>query len=434
MRQRSATIHPVTDRGQIVVIGGGIIGLAVADELVRRGCAVTVLTAGQVADGASGVNAGWVVPALSDPVPAPGVLTASLRWMLRSDSPFYVRPRLSPSFARWMLEFRANTSRARYLSGLEAMAALNVRTIALYDRWRAEGLAFEEHRDGLLLAYRTEGEAQHELDGLGWLGRFGFPPATLGHPRELEPALADSFHGAVLLAGERHVDSTGLAGALVARLRGRGVDVHTDDPALALEPRGDRVSEVRTRRGRRFAADSVVVAAGAWTPALTRALRVRLPILGGKGYGLDFGPPPVRLRRSLYLHDRRVAMTPYADRLRLSGTMELTGLDTSIAPRRVAAIVAAAAGALRGWPADARPTRVASGLRPLTPDGLPVIGRVGRSNVFVASGHSMLGVTLAPATAEALAEVITGGTPHAVLERFDPGRFGWRSRRATARP
>jgi D-amino-acid dehydrogenase len=276
------------------------------------------------------------------------------------------------------------------------------------------------------MAYRTDREAAHEVDELAWLAQFGFPPATLGRPDLLEPALADAFRGAVLLTGARHVDSTALANALLARLREQGVDVHLGDAVQSLEPSRGRVGLVQTAAGLRLPADAVVVAAGAWTPVLTRGLHVRLPIIGGKGYGLDFGPAPVALRRPLYLHDDRVALTPYANRLRLSGTMELTGLDSSIAQRRVAAIAAAAARGIRGWPADARPTRVASGLRPLTPDGLPVIGRVGNSNVYVASGHSMLGVTLAPATAEALAELITTDEAQPVLERFDPGRFGWR--------
>jgi D-amino-acid dehydrogenase len=171
------------------------------------------------------------------------------------------------------------------------------------------------------------------------------------------------------------------------------------------------------------AADTVVVAAGAWTPTVLKSLGARVPIIGGKGYALDYLPAPVELRQALYLHEDRVAMTPYAGRLRLSGTMELTGLDTSISRRRTAAIAWAGSRALRTWPAGTAPTRVSAGLRPLTPDGLPVIGALRRHpNVFVASGHSMLGVTLGPATGEALAARIAG-EPAEVLGPFDPQRF-----------
>jgi D-amino-acid dehydrogenase len=170
-------------------------------------------------------------------------------------------------------------------------------------------------------------------------------------------------------------------------------------------------------------ADAIVVAAGAWTPGLLRATNVRVPIIGGKGYALDFAPAPIRLSRPLYLHDDRVAGSPYDGRLRLSGTMELTGLDMSVSRRRVDAISRAAARYLRGWPAQARPARVSAGLRPLTPDGLPVIGRVPRApGVWVASGHSMLGVTLGPSTGEALAAAMMGEAPE-MLRPFDPARF-----------
>ena len=182
-----------------------------------------------------------------------------------------------------------------------------------------------------------------------------------------------------------------------------GVPVRTDVTVQDVADDAPNALAVRTAAGP-IAADAIVVAAGAWTPALVRSLGARVPIIGGKGYALDYLPAPVELRQSLYLHEDRVAMTPYAGRLRLSGTMELTGLDTSISRRRAAAIARAGSHALRTWPAGTTPSRVSAGLRPLTPDGLPVIGALrGHPRVFVASGHSMLGVTLGPATGDALA-------------------------------
>jgi D-amino-acid dehydrogenase len=170
-------------------------------------------------------------------------------------------------------------------------------------------------------------------------------------------------------------------------------------------------------------AHAVVVAAGSWTPTLLRGTGVRIPIIGGKGYALDFTPAPVKVEHALYLHDYRVAASPYPGRLRLSGTMELTGLDTRISRRRVDAIAAAGARWLRDWPVDAQPARVSSGLRPLTPDGLPVIGRLPKApGVWLASGHSMLGVTLGPSSGAALAKAI-GGEDQPVLKPFDPARF-----------
>ena len=173
----------------VVVIGGGIVGLCSAYYLRRGGCEVTLLTGGQPGEGASSVNAGWIAPALSGPVPGPGVLSGSLRWMLRPDSPFYARPRLDPTFLRWLLEFRSHCNARDYAAGLDAMAELNRRTLPLYDELRADGLAFHESRTGLVMAYRHQREADHEIEELGWIKRFGFDSPVPGRPADLEPGL-----------------------------------------------------------------------------------------------------------------------------------------------------------------------------------------------------------------------------------------------------
>ncbi len=414
----------------VVIVGGGVIGLSTAWFLSKAGASVTVLTDGPTGTGASAVNAGWVVPTLSRPVAAPSVLSGSLKWMLRPDSPFYARPRLDPGFLRWLLEFRAHCNRRDYAAGLDAIANLNRRTFACYDAMRADGLLFDEQRAGLVMAYRHAKDADHEVEELQWLSRFGYGEPVVGRPTDIEPALGDEIGGAYLLPAERHVDPGTLTAALRDGIRARGGTVLENTRVRAIEPArtsggGPAGAPAATVVGEhdRWPAHAVVVAAGAWTPRLLHGIGTRVPIIGGKGYALDFEPPPVALRHPLYLHDDRVAGSPYDGRLRLSGTMELTGLDTGVSRRRVAAIARAAARYLRGWPADARPARVASGLRPLTPDGLPVLGRVPNAPaVWVASGHSMLGVTLGPASGEALAAAITGESPE-VLKPFDPARF-----------
>jgi D-amino-acid dehydrogenase len=183
--------------------------------------------------------------------------------------------------------------------------------------------------------------------------------------------------------------------------------------------------------GQRIPAGTVVVAAGAWTPRLLKSLRASVPIEAGKGYSIDLAPPPALLapvRRPLYLHETRVAITPLEGMIRLAGTMEFSGLNHDVRRERVAAIARSAAWAIHGWP-ERTPTsgpgvRVWNGPRPMTPDGLPIIGRLpGYRNLVVASGHAMLGVTLAPATGEAVAELITTDRPPDVIAPFDPARF-----------
>ena len=418
---------------RVVVVGAGIVGLCSAWSLKRRGVDVTVVTADPPGAGASSVNAGWIVPALSGPVPGPGVLTGSLRWMLNPSSPFYVRPRLNPSFLRWMLEFRGHCNARDYESGLEAMAGLNRRTMTLYDEMRAGGLEFAEHRTGLLMAFHSVRDYEHGLADMALLERFGYPHPVLGAPREFEPGLADGIVAGFLLPDERHVDPESLTAALAGWLTRELVDIRRVavlglSTGTASYPSRRRATgrgarpEVITQEGR-IQGDAIVVAAGVWTPAVSRALRVRVPVISGKGYSLDFAPAPVRLSHAVYLHEQRVGVSPYGDHLRFSGTMELTGLDQSISRRRVQALWKAGSAGFRDWPADVKPVRVSSGLRPLTPDGLPMIGQLTEApGVFVATGHSMLGMTLGPATGEALADLICG-LGSEILAPFAPARF-----------
>ena len=302
------------------------------------------------------------------------------------------------------------------------MAALNRDTMRLYDDLAADGVVGAGERAGLVMAFHSQRDHDHELAGLDWLARFDFPQPVLGRPGDLEPALNDQVAAAFLLPGERNVNPGAVSAALTARLREAGVEIRTGIGVRAIEASSSGRPVVHFGANA-VAADAVVVAAGAWTAGLVRSLGGRVPVIGGKGYALDFTPAPVTLQHSVYLHEDRVAITPYDGRLRLSGTMELTGLDESISKRRTGAIAKAGSAAFRDWPAGTTPTEVVSGLRPLTPDGLPVIGRLPKTpSVFVATGHSMLGMTLGPATGAALAALIAG-EPAEVLRPFDPGRF-----------
>ncbi len=171
----------------------------------------------------------------------------------------------------------------------------------------------------------------------------------------------------------------------------------------------------------------MVLAAGAWTPKIARYAGVSLPIQAGKGYSLEFSPAPIHVKHPIYLHESRVAITPFRNALRLAGTLELAGLDPRVRPGRIAAISAAARQSLAGWPANPGNAHAWAGFRPITPDGLPVIGRLpGFENLLVASGHAMLGVTLAPVTGEAVAELLVSGGALERLVPFDPGRFSGR--------
>jgi D-amino-acid dehydrogenase len=346
--------------------------------------------------------------------------------MRRADSPLYIQPRLDPGLIRWLLAFWRHCNARDYAAGLAATAELNRRTFTLYDEMSAAGVRYEQHRTGILFAYVSPAALEHDLREMEPLRQFGMDvpaPRWCDDVRELEPALGEAIAGGFWFQQERQVRPDSLTAGLVEYLTAHGVEIRSRTRATGFDRDGDRVTNVRLERGR-LETDAVLIAAGAWTPAVVRLAGGRVPIQPGKGYCLDYAPSPVPVRRALYLHEARVAVTPLAGMTRLAGTMEFSGINDRIRPERIAAIARAGATALRGWPADPAVARAGSGLRPMTPDGLPAIGLLkGYRNLAVAAGHAMLGVTLAPATGEAIAELLTTGRAPEAIRPFDPARF-----------
>src|SRR5215216_550405 len=339
---------------RIVVVGGGAIGLCAAFALERRGCRVTVVTAGEPGQGASAVNAGWIVPSLSEPVPAPGLVRTSLRWMRRPDSPLYIQPRPNPELVRWLVAFWRHCNAHDFTAGLAATAELNRRTFALYDDLAAAGVRFEQHRTGVLFAYQAPAALEHDLRAMEPLRQFGMdvPSPLWGDDvRALEPALSDRIAGGFWFTQERHVRPHTLTAGLVQYLNARGVAIRPGTRVTGFDRDGDRITNVRLERGR-LETDAVLICAGAWTPAVARLAGARVPIQAGKGYCLDYVPSPAPVGHALYLHEARVAVTPLDGLTRLAGTMEFSGINTRIRPERIAAIARAGSTALRGWPAE----------------------------------------------------------------------------------
>jgi D-amino-acid dehydrogenase len=406
------------------VVGGGVIGLCAAYALRQRGADVTVVEGNRTGSGASWGNAGWIVPSLSGPVPAPGVTSYTLRSIGKPDSPVYLRPRVDPALPAWMWRFWRSSNARSHDRGLQATARLAARTFELYDALEADGVDFRMWRDGLLFAFRTEQAAEAELRYLGALEPFGYKiPETVlvgSDLRAIEPALGPGAVAGLMIGEERHVDPTTLTAGLTARLRELGVQVLEGAEVTSFATSGSRITDARTTAGP-VSGDSFLLAAGAWSTPLARQLGVRIPMQAGKGYSFSIRPS-VAPSRPLYLGEAKIGVTPLGDRVRLAGTMELSGLNLRIDARRVDAIVTGAQRYLAEWPAE--PVReVWTGMRPMAPDGLPIIGALPRyDNAFVSTGHAMLGITLGPTTGEAVADLLDGKEDER-LTPFSPSRF-----------
>jgi len=406
---------------RVAVVGGGVIGLAIAHALAREGAEVVVLDGGALGAAASRGNAGWVTPGLSAPLPAPGTIAQALRWMPNPRSPLLVRPSASPRFWRWAFAFWRSCSPARHRAGMAALVPLGQRTLAAFDRLTADGVAFEEHRDGLLFVARAAGPLAHEAELLAAQRAHGYAgevqPLDRDAVHALEPALHPAVTGGLLAHAERHVRPETLTAGLAAKLRAGPTELreHTRVGRIRRAAAGWSVD------GEPF--DAVVVAAGVASRELLATLGVGIPLEAAKGYSVTSRGSGVAPRRPLYLLEAKLGVSPFAGGVRLAGTLELGSRSTDLARRRVEALDRAAARYLRDWRPGADRTDWA-GLRPLTPDGLPVIGAVpGHDGLFVATGHAMLGVTLAPATAELLAPLVLRAERHPELAPFALERF-----------
>ncbi len=411
---------------RIVVVGAGIIGLCCAYELRRRGAMVTVLEQGKAGAGCSAGNSGWIVPSLSTPLPAPGLLGTSLSWMLKRDGPFSIRPRIDPALARWLWHFSRCCNERIYRAGVLAMTRLTRGTPASYDALQADGVEFEMHRAGLLFVFRTEAGLRGTVEDVAAMAaRCGYRQPevlTANEVRLLEPGVSESISGGLFLAEERHIRPETLTAGLVKRLRERGVEIQSGAGVTGLQKRGAHVTAVTTR-AQVFEADQFLIAAGVWSDRLAKQVGCVLPLQAGAGYSVTVRNPLVTFRHSLYLFEAKLACSPFSSALRIAGTLDLCGLDAPVDRGRIASITRSADRYLNGW-RGAQGETTWMGMRPLLPDGLPAIGRApGADNVYVATGHAMLGMTLAPATALAVADAMCSGTDDPELAAFSPARF-----------
>ncbi len=408
---------------EVAVIGAGSVGLMAALELARRGLEPVVFErAGDVLSGCSAGSAGLLSPAHSTPLATPGAVREGLRHMLRRDSPFSMRPR--PGLITWLLRFMVAARADRVRTGTALLRELSIRSLELHQALEAEGLDTGLRSLGAINVYETEAAFAAGRSESAALAAYEVKSEILdpNEARRIEPALSDRVVGAVLYPDEAQCEPERFMRAAAEAAEGAGATILTNAEVFDLRMQGDRVAVLETALGN-VRPREVVVANGAWSARLSRRAGIAIHVEGGKGYHLDLDRADTDPRLPVYLQEARVIATPFEDRLRLAGTLQLTGLDLGVDRVRVAATLNAGVRALRGIEA-ARVTEVWRGIRPCTPDGLPVIGRSERvANVVFATGHGMKGLHLAPGTGRLVAQVVAGEEPMHDLAPYSPDRF-----------
>jgi D-amino-acid dehydrogenase len=412
----SAAVPPSATRSdRVVVVGGGVIGASCAYFLRRAGRAVTLIDSGRFGKGCSHGNCGYVCPSHVLPLAGPGAFRSALKTLFRKNSPLKVRMSLDPALWSWFWQFSRRCNQRDALAAGHAIQQLLVSSRALYGELFQSTLTdVEWDPAGLLFVFLTPSALDHyaQTDRL-LQSEFGLGAARLegGALSEFEPALKPSVAGAWQYASDGQLRPDKLMSAWRRTLESLGVEIreHCALRALAIDRR--LVRRLITNQGE-ITADQAVIATGAWTAQWRRMLRCSLPIQPGKGYSLTMPRPALCPRSPMIFEEHRVAISPMQTGYRVGSTMEFAGYDTSLNADRLRLLRESADLYLRE-PLSGPTLEEWWGWRPMTPDGLPFIGCVPAfDNVYLAAGHGMLGVSMAPATGKLVAELVTGLPPH----------------------
>lgn len=409
----------------VIVIGGGIVGLSTAFYLRAEGHEVTLLDKGTITEGASFVNAGYLTPSHIVPLAAPGMISKGLKWMLNSSSPFYIKPRLDADLISWGWKFMRSCSKKHVQRSLAAIKEINELSKGLYHEMHAS-VDFDFHLEdrGVLMAFKTSKAEKSEYSVMQAAQDLGLDVSLLGveEVNRLQPGIQMNIAGAYHYRCDAHSTPEVFMNQLKKNTLKSGVEIHTETTVKNFQVRGDRISTVVTDRGN-FEADEVVFAAGAWTEELLKPLKIILSVQAGKGYRIN-----VEARTGISLPciliESKVGVTPMQGFTRFAGTMEIAGINYNIRENRVNAIAHAATQYYSGLEIDLNDRKQAKcGLRPLSPDGLPFIGRHSScSNLVLATGHSMMGWSLGPATGKLVTEIISNKKLSMPIGKFSPER------------
>ena len=410
----------------VLIIGAGIIGITAAHFLLEEGRSPVVIDKGDVASGASYGNAGLIVPSHTFPLAMPGVTRQGLKWMLDPESPLYIKPRLDRDLVRWLWLFQSAANQATVDRVVPIIMKLTQLSQALYEDFANDpGLSFNYEQAGNFYLYATQAgldgamaEAKHLADHYGVKST----RLDLDQIQAQLPMVKPHVVGGIFYEADAHIVPDRFVRSLAAQVAERGGVLHSDTEVLSIKSVGRKVVEVITTKGT-FRPQQVILAAGAWSASLAKQMGLNLPVQPAKGYSITVQRPDDFPERPMHLGESKVVVTPMAESLRFAGTLEMAGLDLSINPRRVNAIRRGVSDFLDLDP-NAGLLEVWRGLRPLSPDTLPIIGRSPRQdNLYLVTGHGMLGISMGPGSGKLAAQMVAGSAPELDVSPYRLERF-----------
>ena len=410
---------------KIIIIGGGIIGLCSAYYLQKEGYQVTVIDQSNMDAGASYVNAGYLSPSHIIPLSAPGVMKKGLRWMFNPKSPLYIKPRLDLDFLKWSYAFNKSCNSKHVEKAIPIIKELTLLSQELYDGIRQdENFTFHLEKKGLLMLCQTEKMLEEEIKTANLANAEGLEASeiSLQDLKKLEPNVNINIKGATFYKCDSHSTPHEFMTEMLSHLKSVGVQFYTNERVEDLQVSNRKITAITTQN-QTLSADEYVLAAGSWSHLLSKKLGLQLLLQAGKGYSIN-SKQDIGINVPAILAEAKVAVTPMNGFTRFAGTMEIAGINQSINKIRVNSIADAVT---RYYPEIALTTEernaASSGLRPVSPDGLPYIGKSSKcANITIATGHAMMGWSMATATGKLVSEIISKKQMSLPIHHLNPGR------------
>jgi len=408
----------------IHIIGGGIIGLCSAWYLQQEGCRVTVIDDYDFSDGTSFGNAGMIVPSHFIPMANPGIISKGIKWLLDPKSPFSIKPRFNLELIQWLWYFYRSAQTKKTQEVMSVLHDLNMCSKSLYKELSAkEGFNFDFNERGLLMLYKTKKQEQEEKHVLHQAHQLGVKAHLLDIEglKELEPGMAFNAMGGVYFPDDAHLCPNVLIRQLIARLKTKGVLFKSDTSIKDFKLENSKITALFTKNNEVIPTRHVLVTAGSWTALLLKKMGVKIHLQDGKGYSVTLDNIAQRPHIPTILTEAKVAITPMMQQLRISGTLEISGLSKTVNKKCVDAIMSSLSMYYKNLDMSSfdEHTKIWKGYRPCSPDGMPYIGKSNViTNLFVGTGHGMMGLSLGAITGKLLSELITEQKTTLPLKRF----------------
>lgn len=410
----------------VIIIGAGIIGLCAAFYLSEQGYSVLVIDKNsEETKNCSYGNAGLITPSHFVPLAAPGVITQGLKWMLNSKSPFYIKPRLKMDLIKWIRLFKKHSTAEHVDNSVSILRSLNLESKKLYQNLdKISELELNLQEKGLMMLFKTEKEKRHEL-------KFAQRATEMGvECKEIDSSVMNDLLGietnvlgGVHLEGDAQINPEKFIGNLRKYLKSRDVEFLYQTSVENFDKSDKKIKQIITNKGE-LRALNFIIAGGSWSGLIAKKLDYNIPLQAGKGYSFSIHPGKQNLKIPSICCETKVAVTPLNDHLKFSGTMEINGHDSKNSAKRISAIESSINNYFPTLNhSNQNSLEVWSGLRPCSPDGLPYIGRTDHSNLLIACGHGMMGLSTGPITGKLVSQLVNEEKTNLPMDQLNPLRF-----------